>query len=207
MVLNKRPTLINKYDLAGNYQSSFLGVEKDFIGTYLHYDHCWFTVKGDTIFAVQENSYKLHVLNVNGKEYKCYKIKPKHFKQIKKRQIPLVDKEITKEQRDALDSRYSKIVKMLNVEKYLLLLSSVPFPNGENTEGNVTYRIDVVSTDGRMLVSGINSKNYTLRCVDKNNYIYFLKSSIADNVNKQSHYTIGKYKLNVSMIESSETGL
>ena len=144
---------------------------------------------------------------MDGIEYECYKIKPKHFKQIKKKEIPLADEKATKAQMDAIYTRYSKIEKILNIKKYLLLKSSGQFQNVENAEENVANRIDIVSTDGKMLVSGINFQNYSLRCVDKNNYMYFLKKSIADNFNEKSHYMIEKYKLNVNKLESYEAGL
>jgi len=209
IIARKRPLLINKYTCSGRYIKSFFKVSSDFIGTILDDDKCYFTVYKDNIYAIQEYKYKINVFDLNGNLYRTFGKVPKYFKQVKRKNILKSKKRYNKKESALFRISYSKINAIIIADDYLILQSSMPKKSIDDefdfNKGN--YRIDIYNLGGKLLISGVSSGIFEMRCTDQDNNIYFVEYKDFGDESHPPQYIIGKYRLNTELLKKIEKGL
>ncbi|MCD6116064.1 6-bladed beta-propeller [bacterium] len=209
IVFRKEPLFINKYDCNGNYLKSFFPIGKKYSNTIISSDDCFFYICNDSIYAVQEHLYKIHVFDLNGKLYRSFGEKPSYFKQVKRKDILSEKRKLTKEEGALFRISYSKIVSILAFDNFIILQSSIPLKavDDEYDFNKGEYRIDIYNIGGKLLISGVSSGIFEMRCTDKDNNIYFVEYKDFGDESRPPKYIIGKYRLNTELLKKIEKGL
>jgi len=207
-IWRKRPLLLNKYDVSGNFIRSFFPVYSGYAGTVLASDECYFDVYKDSIYAVEKSLYKIYVFDLEGKLCRTFGNPPKYFKQISKRKVPSIKKSrtLSRKQRMEFDGSFSKILKLFVLEDYLILETLMPTKSvGLEWEfSRQVYKIDIFKLDGTFLISNVNVGPYWLKCIDSEGDIYFLKELDYGDDTHPPKYVFGKYRLNTKLLQQIE---
>ena len=207
-IWRKRPLLLNKYDVSGNFIKSFFPVYSGYVGTVLADDDCYFDVYRDSIYAVEKSLYKIYVFDLEGKLCRTFGNPPKYFKQVSKRKVPSIKKShtLSKKQRMEFDNSFSKIPRLFVMRNYLILEILMP-PKSMDEEWEFSrqvYKIDIFKLAGTFLVSNIPVGQYEIKCVDARGNIYFLKEWDYGDDTHPPKYVFGKYRLNTKLLQQIE---
>jgi len=209
IVARKRPLLINKYMCSGKYLKSFYPIYSEFVDTKLKYDQCYFYIYHDSIYAVQEHKYRVNVFNLDGVICRSFGNPSKYFKQVKRTDIPKIKTKLTDRERSVFRISYSRIVKILIVNDYLILQESVPLKNinDEDDFNKGNYKIDIFTVGGRLIISGVSSTKLEMACAGKDSILYFVEYEDFGDESHPPKYIIGKYRLNTELLKKIEEGL